>query len=52
MWNLKDINTKKNYVTEQLKNCSIPKEKKLYIKVQQYFAIKKTINVSLLTVFI
>ena len=27
MWNLKDINSKKTYITERLKNCSNPKEK-------------------------
>lgn len=27
MWNLKDINEKKNYVTEGLKDCSNSKEK-------------------------
>ncbi len=29
MWNLKDINSKKNYITERLKNCSNPKEKEM-----------------------
>ncbi len=29
MWNLKDINSKKSYVTERLKNCSNPKEKEI-----------------------
>lgn len=29
MWNLKDINSKKTYITERLKNCSNPKEKEM-----------------------
>lgn len=29
MWNLKDINSKKSYIAERLKNCSNPKEKEM-----------------------
>lgn len=29
MWNLKDINTKKSYIAERLKNCSNPKGKEM-----------------------
>ena len=29
MWNLKNINSKKTYITERLKNCSNPKEKEM-----------------------
>lgn len=29
MWNLKDINSKKTYIAERLKNCSNPKEKEM-----------------------
>ena len=29
MWNLKDINSKKTYITERLKNCSNPQEKEM-----------------------
>jgi len=40
MWNIKDINSKKNYVTERLKNCSDPKEKeKLELSLITYLAL-------------
>lgn len=40
MWNIKDINSKKSYVTERLKNCSDPKEKeKLELSLITYLAL-------------
>ncbi len=40
MWNLKDINSKKSYVTERLKNCSNPKEKEiLELSLISYLAL-------------
>lgn len=40
MWNLKDINSKKNYITERLKNCSNPKEKEmLELSLICYFSL-------------
>ena len=40
MWNLKDINAKKNYVTERLKNCSNSKEKEtLALTMLTYLAM-------------
>ena len=40
MWDIKDINSKKSYVTERLKNCSDPKEKeKLELSLITYLAL-------------
>lgn len=40
MWNIKDINAKKNYVSERLKNCSDPKEKEvLQLSLLSYLAL-------------
>lgn len=40
MWNLKDINSKKTYITERLKNCSNPKEKEmLELSLICYFSL-------------
>ena len=40
MWNIKDINSKKSYVTERLKNCSDPKEREmLQLSLISYLAL-------------
>ena len=40
MWNIKDINTKKNYVSERLKNCEDSKEReKLQLSLITYLAL-------------
>ncbi len=40
MWNLKDINSKKDYVVERLKHCSNPQEKEvLALTMLSYFAM-------------
>ncbi len=40
MWNIKDINSKKSYVTERLKNCSDSKEREiLQLSLISYLAL-------------
>lgn len=40
MWNIKDINSKKDYVIEQLKHCTDPKEKeRLELSLISYLAL-------------
>lgn len=52
MWNLKDINSKKSYVTERLKNCSNPKEKEiLELSLISYLALLDNSGTLRYTVF-
>lgn len=52
MWNLKDINSKKSYVTERLKNCSYPKEKEiLELSLISYLALLDNSGTLRYTVF-